>query len=673
MTDADLNSVVGSGVIRYYPGDHKKGVNQYYNNFTLKKAIETVRRRADKTGTAALLHFSPWVDTSTQEAFNADLERVLKVLRATGLRMKGNKIETAISPSQKSNPLFRRTPRKEVSLEDIRQYQEEEATSLCRHHDFSGAKRVIKQRPASYARARGLRIEGKDTRQEHVDLLKRLEARGKKAWDAAEKGAKKMAKRANPTTYSRVSDIDTELYRIHIYRIDDTKWEVSSQLGHKYFQSLEAAQKYAQREAESFNRVARKEKEMGKRSNPHSGERLEQVQALARFKSQEHKGRDVFVIHHGRGNLYDIRFDTRPPINSGFVAIETYRDGRKLRERGNPISRGGVNLPSIDFEAVGVRGLSQDGYRQGPVALLFPPKSRDDDISSFLDRHNYLSQVDSLLHPSTIKRGWRQVDLKNSVGPLRKITLYRIYKRRNPVGGPSRWIQDSIKRPGALHRKLGVPEGQDIPARLLTEAINHPERFEKTHAAQMRLKREAVEARTLKGLHHRGRKANPLGPILRKSNPNDISERDLYQSFHGKPSSGSIITDIPNSLPSSLTELGALTEIKLSSGSILGFDGQGIRLCSNGRGTQLYITGTVTFPADALKDFDTSKDTLDLGPVTYIVYRTKKAFDNFKEYEYKHKLGEESGDRPALIYDRRNRRLILAGGNYEVRPEGIVD
>lgn len=32
------------------------------------------------------------------------------------------------------------------------------------------------------------------------------------------------------------------------------------------------------------------------------------------------------------------------------------------------------------------------------------------------------------------------------------------------------WIKDAIKKPGALHRELGVPEGKKIPAKTLNKA-----------------------------------------------------------------------------------------------------------------------------------------------------------------------------------------------------------
>lgn len=34
----------------------------------------------------------------------------------------------------------------------------------------------------------------------------------------------------------------------------------------------------------------------------------------------------------------------------------------------------------------------------------------------------------------------------------------------------SKWIQSAIRKPGALHRQLGVPEGEKIPAKKLRAA-----------------------------------------------------------------------------------------------------------------------------------------------------------------------------------------------------------
>ena len=37
-----------------------------------------------------------------------------------------------------------------------------------------------------------------------------------------------------------------------------------------------------------------------------------------------------------------------------------------------------------------------------------------------------------------------------------------------------KWIQNAIKKPGALHKELGVPAGKKIPAKKLAAASKKP-------------------------------------------------------------------------------------------------------------------------------------------------------------------------------------------------------
>lgn len=37
-----------------------------------------------------------------------------------------------------------------------------------------------------------------------------------------------------------------------------------------------------------------------------------------------------------------------------------------------------------------------------------------------------------------------------------------------------KWIQKAIKKPGALHKELGVPESKKIPAKKLAKASEKP-------------------------------------------------------------------------------------------------------------------------------------------------------------------------------------------------------
>jgi len=56
----------------------------------------------------------------------------------------------------------------------------------------------------------------------------------------------------------------------------------------------------------------------------------------------------------------------------------------------------------------------------------------------------------------------------------------------------SNWIAGAIKHPGALHRELGVPEGQKIPAKKLEKA---------EHSKNPTERKRAALAKTLRNMH----------------------------------------------------------------------------------------------------------------------------------------------------------------------------
>lgn len=56
-----------------------------------------------------------------------------------------------------------------------------------------------------------------------------------------------------------------------------------------------------------------------------------------------------------------------------------------------------------------------------------------------------------------------------------------------------KWIKGAVKNKGALHRHLGVPEGEKIPEDKLRAAAN---------SKDSTVRKEASLAMTLKGMHH---------------------------------------------------------------------------------------------------------------------------------------------------------------------------
>lgn len=85
----------------------------------------------------------------------------------------------------------------------------------------------------------------------------------------------------------------------------------------------------------------------------------------------------------------------------------------------------------------------------------------------------------------------------------------------------SHWIGQAIQHPGALHRQLGVPQGQKIPTAELNVAAN----------AGGKLGKRARLAETLRGMHSGMRPAghHPHKPTGKKAGPDadEITMRSI--------------------------------------------------------------------------------------------------------------------------------------------------
>ena len=67
------------------------------------------------------------------------------------------------------------------------------------------------------------------------------------------------------------------------------------------------------------------------------------------------------------------------------------------------------------------------------------------------------------------------------------------------------------------------------------------------------------------------------------------------------------------------------------------------------------------------------RDHMLIGEAVEITYRDRKAFHRFNLTDYFHKLGEETGDKPELIYDSLSQKLGIVGGAYHVEMDDLVD
>ena len=165
----------------------------------------------------------------------------------------------------------------------------------------------------------------------------------------------------------------------------------------------------------------------------------------------------------------------------------------------------------------------------------------------------------------------------------------------------------------------------------------------------------------------------------------------MYEKFHGKPSTGEVAVEEQVHEHEHLATLGVLINMVVA--TLSGFeatiglpekeaaklsfdestaDPDAMYLATNEEGTQLYIVGgDQSLDLSALKMADFERDDMVVGQLLELTYRTKKKFDAFKLVDYYHELGEETGDIPLLRYEPRSEHLYISGGKYKIKKPMI--
>ncbi len=103
----------------------------------------------------------------------------------------------------------------------------------------------------------------------------------------------------------------------------------------------------------------------------------------------------------------------------------------------------------------------------------------------------------------------------------------------------------------------------------------------------------------------------------------------------------------------------------------ISFEEDDVLLASEPDGSQFYfVKGDQAVSDDELEGLGLPLDTdlVPLGLVYGINYATAKSFDGGTRSEYAHRFGEETGEVPALYYDRKKKKMYLVGGAYSIAP-----
>lgn len=168
-------------------------------------------------------------------------------------------------------------------------------------------------------------------------------------------------------------------------------------------------------------------------------------------------------------------------------------------------------------------------------------------------------------------------------------------------------------------------------------------------------------------------------PRARRATPRrrNSSIEQMYQTFHQKAPGRIVDHEQLVQYPDAFAELGELRELRFNLDSanknfpLTRFGGT--KVCCDARGENIYFVGGDQAIDFGALDMATDKDFVELGPCTYIAYKTTKGFHDFEPIIYFHQFGEENGILPVLMYDRLNKTLFLGSGDYRVRREGIVN
>ena len=179
----------------------------------------------------------------------------------------------------------------------------------------------------------------------------------------------------------------------------------------------------------------------------------------------------------------------------------------------------------------------------------------------------------------------------------------------------------------------------------------------------------------------RPRSRVPSSWVGRRRNP---SAAAIREEFTGKPSERFFVQDAPGMPAGDYAQLGELLALYVK--PVGGGQRQEINfrqgerpllLCDETRRQLYFLDGdqdvSAALPAFGIHHSTGSEEIL-LGALRRIDYKQRKEHADQPELdEWRHELGEETHVYPDLYFDPVHRRLVLRGGEYEVRREGIVN
>jgi hypothetical protein len=167
--------------------------------------------------------------------------------------------------------------------------------------------------------------------------------------------------------------------------------------------------------------------------------------------------------------------------------------------------------------------------------------------------------------------------------------------------------------------------------------------------------------------HSWGPRGNPSAEALRESfTGTEVDRITVHREGH-----------MPAGDYALLGKLLALYVKPLAGGQVQVIKPKGTQVVSDESARQLYFVGGDQDISGALGVFgarERSTGLFELGEARRIDYKQRKEHVPDPDVdEWRHEFGEETGERPLVLFDAKHKRLLLEGGAYVVRAEGIVN
>lgn len=223
------------------------------------------------------------------------------------------------------------------------------------------------------------------------------------------------------------------------------------------------------------------------------------------------------------------------------------------------------------------------------------------------------------------------------------------------------------RRPRAASSSRGTRSGTREPMSSLRAEVASALVNQGYKRAQAKRMARAAEGSDFSAMFNDAMRRNPTAEALR-------------ETFTGRGVSRVKVYDEPHMPAGDYAMLGKglALYVKPRTGSqVQIIDLHGVTVVADESARQIYFVGGDQDVSDGLRVFgalDRGAGIFELGEARRIDYKQRKEHVPSPEMDsWRHGFGEETGERPMALFDARSKRLLLEGGAYQIREEGIVN